>query len=281
MKNLVKLSSILLISSLAFSSCKKDDKTTEDPKNEPPAVTTPTVPTTTTTPTVSPGEEKGTMKIQFTHLVDGVPLVFGDTYTNASNEGFTVSKFNFYVSNIVLTRQDDSQIKINDFYRIVKASSDSSQLLNLGSIPAGSYKSIKLMLGVDSTRNYSGAQSGGLEIGYAADMYWGWSQGYIFLKFEGLSTTSPSGDLAFHIGGYDGPNRGQREMTIDFGSTEAKLTKNGTTTINLNVNIAELFKNPSAVSFTKFYKVLSPGTKDAKIIADNYADLISFGSISN
>lgn len=274
MKNRVKIVFMALSLVSVLTSCKKDNKTSDESSNGTSSTPTSTV---TTTQTV----EKGTMKIEFINTVDGDPLVFGKQYTNASGETFTVSRFDYYISNIVLTMHDNSRVNIDNFYRIIKHSEDSTHILNIGAIPAGAYKSIKLMIGVDSTRNYSGAQTGGLDIGYAGDMFWGWAQGYIFLKLEGKSAASPTQDITYHIGGYNGPNHTQRELTIDFTGVEASVSKASTPTLKLNVNAGELFKTPTTISFTKFSKILNPGIKDAKMIADNYADMITFGSILN
>ena len=270
MKYLVKIASIALIGSLGLAACQKDKKTVEDPAPEPVTPITPVTP-------------KGDMKIEFSNMVDDELLVFGKSYTNPNGEPYTVSKFNYYISNIVLTKSDNSVLKIDNLYHIVNHSKDTSRIVKISGIPEGSYKAMKIMLGVDSVRNRSGAQTGGLDIGYAYEnsMYWDWNQGYIFLKLEGVSASSPSNDIAFHMGGGNGPNRTQREFDIYFSGAEAAVSKAATPTVNLIVNVNEMFKSPTTLSFTKHSSILSPGTKDTKMIADNYADMIKFGSIKN
>jgi hypothetical protein len=61
---------------------------------------------------------------------------------------------------------------------------------------------MEFMIGVDSARNNSGAQTGALDP--TNGMFWSWSTGYIMAKFEGTSAQSPAAAnaLKFHIGGF-------------------------------------------------------------------------------
>ncbi len=269
MKNIVKVLVFVLPLGMCLQFCKKDKKMEPVPEPENPKVT----------PVVT---SPGGLKIQFNTTVDSDSLVLGKTYVNANGDAFTVSKFNYYISNIVLTKNDNSLVTINNFYQIIKQSDIVSRTINLTGIPEGSYKALKLMLGVDSARNRSGAQTGGLDVAYASDMYWSWNQGYIFLKLEGASPAAPStNEISYHIGGYGGAYKTQREFVFNFVVEQLTVAASKTPTLNLLVNVNELFKNPTQVSFALNPTITSPGTKDAKMIADNYADMIKFGSLKN
>lgn len=270
MKNLFKVLVIVLAATFLFPSCEKDKQTIEDPTVPPPT----SVGTTTTGVT-------GSMKVEFHNMVDSDPLEYGKIYTNPNGDPYTVNKFNYFISNIVLTKTDNSKVTIANQYQIIEQADDTTRTIKLNGIPEGSYKSIGLLLGVDSARNNSGAQSGGLDPNYASDMYWGWNQGYIFLKLEGTSDSSASKSITFHMGGSKGTYKTQREFAIDFIATEASVNKGSTPTLHLNVNVNEMFKNPNLIRFSVNSNAQSAGTKLAKTIADNYADMIKFGSIKN
>lgn len=267
MKNPIKISVLFLFMFVVITSCKKDTKS---------ATTTST--STTTTPT-TPAGSTGTLKIRFNNVVNTDSLVFNKKYVNPNGDTFSVTKFNYYISNVVLTKDDNSQVTLN-VYQIVKQSDDTSRTVKLSGVPTGSYKSLKFMLGVDSSKNCSGPHTGGLDFVYAQDMFWSWNQGYIFLKLEGTSPVSTISIIEYHIGGYMGAYKAQRSFDLSFNSATANVSGNTSPTVNLVVNVNELFKNPNMISFATDPSIVSPGPK-TKIIADNYADMISFGSVKN
>lgn len=252
---------------MLLSSCKKDEKTIETP---------------TPAPTPVPTTEYGNLKIQFTNYVNDQVLVLGSSFQNPAGESFTPTKFNYYISNVVLTKADNSVLVVNDVYRIVKQDDDTSRVITLRNIPTGNYKSLKFMLGVDSASNNSGAHSGGLDFDYASDMFWGWSQGYIFLKLEGSAPTSTltNDKIEYHIGGYGGVNKTQKIYELNFGGAEALVTTSTTPLVSFKTDVNELFKTPVSLSFSTKPQQTSTGA-GAKMIADNYADMISFDKLQN
>ncbi len=136
------------------------------------------------------------------------------------------------------------------------------------------------MLGVDSLHNVSGAQGGDLDP--AKNMFWSWTTGYIMLKLEGTAPSSTvSGNvIEYHLGGFKGINKTQRNFNLSFGTAMASVTKTTTPKIILKVNANEMFKTPTTLSFATLPIVSSAGA-NAKLIADNYADMIQFKQISN
>lgn len=250
-----------------LSACKKDENTPQPVEPEP--VPSPTV-------------EYGSLKLQFTNVVDTQLLSLGKSFLNPAGESFSLTKFNYYISNVVLTKSDNSVFVVKDVYRIVKQDDDTSRVITMKNIPVGNYKSVKVMLGVDSASNNSGAHSGGLDFDYANDMFWGWNQGYIFLKLEGTSPASinTNNKIEYHIGGYGGVNKTQKNYELNLGSTEAKITTSATPVISLKVNVNEIFKTPVSISFAVKPQQTSTGT-GAKMIADNYADMIYFDKVVN
>jgi hypothetical protein len=226
--------------------------------------------------------ETGTVKLEFKNKVDTAALVFGKNYVNAKGDTFKVSKFNYYISNIRLVKSDNSVYSETNSYHMVKNSSPSSCIINLSGVPPGAYTSISFMLGVDSARNVSGAQSGDLDPAVASDMYWSWNSGYIFLKMEGTSPKSGevSKNLEYHIGGYGGVNKTQRSFTFSFGSTAANVSTSATPVLELGVNLNELFVSPNLIDVSTRHTIVSAGP-NAKLMADNYADMISLMKIRN
>ncbi|MBO9155376.1 MbnP family protein [Chitinophaga sp. GCM10012297] len=149
-------------------------------------------------------EQKGNIQINFKNVVNGVPLTLNTAnYTNANGETFTVTTFKYYISNISLVKMDNSTLRIPDTYFLVDESTAASKNISFQA-PVGEYRGISFKIGVDSTRNVSGAQTGALDP--VNGMFWSWNSGYIMAKMEGASPASAAADktLTFHIGGFKG-----------------------------------------------------------------------------
>lgn len=227
-----------------FLSCKKD--TTE--------------PDTTST---------GSFEIEFEHRVGNQPFVLNSqSYLNANGDDFKVNVFKYYVSNLVLVKDDGSETVVPETYFLIDASDAASRFQQLNHIPAGDYKAIRFTVGVDSLRNHSGAQTGALDP--ARGMFWTWNSGYIFLMFEGSSTmsTAPGQKLTFHIGGSKAPNNTVRTVTQNF-NTLLRIRKDSRPELHFFVDVAALFKGVNTVEFSKFNFTM--GGANAVIVADNYA----------
>lgn len=255
--------SLLFFLVTGLTACKKDKK--NDPAID----------------TSSAASSGGYLKIVLEDKVDTAALVFGHNYVNAVGDTFTLSKFNYFISNIVLTRSDNSTYSETYSYHLVKHSSPGTAVITLTNVPAGAYTSLSLVLGVDSAMNVSGAHTGDLDFVTASDMFWDWNTGYIFLKLEGSSPISgaPDKSLTFHIGGYGGPNKAQRNFSLGLG-TGATVSGGLIPQVHLSVNAAELFKTPNPIDFSLKYNWVGAGPT-AKIYADNYADMITFEKITN
>jgi len=254
---------VLILSVVSFLSCKKDKK---EPEPEP-----------------TPVPMMGPLQIHFNPMVDAAPLVLGTKIVNPKGDTMTINVFKYFISNIVLTKEDNSTYVVPESYHMIDNSILAQQTISLTNIPTDSYKSVKFMIGVDSARNKSGAQTGALDpAGLASGMFWSWNSGYIMFKIEG--TAPKSGDLAkaltYHMGGFYGPNKTQRDFDLSFGTGRAMVAHDKNPKITLHANINEFFKNPTLIDVVTQYYCMTGGTT-AKLFADNYADMISFSSISN
>jgi len=171
-----------LIGSVLFASCKKDDG---------PAPT-------------------GKVTMTFANKVSGQPLVLGPlAYTNAAGNKYSVDMLKYYVSNFRLVKADGSEQHFKN-YELIDASKPESLSFTLDSVLNGEFTSVKFMIGVDSSRNHSGAQDGDLDPVHG--MLWTWSTGYIFYKHEGnfITNTGDTSTVVLHLG----TDVAQTEITV-------------------------------------------------------------------
>lgn len=214
------------------------------------------------------------LSLQFHHYVGDKPLVLDDsTYSNALGQAYTVTKLNYYIGNIRLTKKDGKEYFLEDYFFISEdEEKTASKTILLDKIPAGEYTSIQFLIGVDSLHNCSGAQSGALDPINA--MFWTWNTGYIFLKLEGKSTLStlPGNTLEYHIGGYKEPSNCIRTALINF-ETPLIITSKTASKLDLKTDVAEILAGPTAIDFKQYPAINS--TLNATMMADNYIDIFS------
>ncbi|MDO8999046.1 MAG: hypothetical protein Q7W45_04725 [Bacteroidota bacterium] len=250
----------LILVSVFFLSCKKDQKI--EPEN--PVIVV---------------DKQPSAVFNFKAIVNNLPLIPNTKwYANANGDSFTVTKFNYYISNIKLKLSDGSIFSEVESYHIIK-NVEGVNSFTIANLPEGTYNQIEFLIGVDSLRNVSGAQTG--DLSPDSLMFWDWSSGYIFFKFEGHKKTStmPIEDsYAMHIGGFSGPDNFIKKCTFNLSSTLI-ASKNKQSKVFYNVNIDEIFINPLLIDFDT-YSVVGGGKK-AQDISDNYKDMFSIDHIEN
>jgi hypothetical protein len=130
-------------------------------------------------------------------------------------------------------------------------------------------------VGVDSTRNVSGAQTGALDP--TNGMFWTWNTGYIFAKLEGRSPSSaaPFQKLTHHIGGFRTGENAIRKITLAMPFEIGRAKE-----LVINADVQKWFDGPHQISIASNASVMSPGGVALKI-ADNYASMFSVNKVVN
>lgn len=215
---------------------------------------------------------EGEMGFTFNNYVGDKPLTLGtETYTNCASEDFTVTKFNYYITNVKLIATDGSEYAQPESYHLVKQDVAGSHHFHIMNVPAGQYKGVKFLIGVDEARNTSGAQDGALDP--ANEMYWSWNTGYIMAKLEGTSASAQDGKFTQHIGGFKGDFNSIRTVTLNFPNT---LTINSTSTgeAEVKADVLKWFGGSTCVDLATASNIMNPSATSKKI-ADNYATMFS------
>ena len=250
---------------LGLTSCKKDS---------------PEAPPTPLPPTASVG-------LLFEHAAD-MP---GDTadlvlntgrYTTAAGDDFQVKVLKYYISNLQFFRADGSSYAVPNAYFLVDAGQPGSNRIELSGIPLGTYSRVSFVVGVDSARNVSGAQTGALDPVH--DMFWGWDQGYVYLRLQGTSPqavrpANPTGALDFSVSGFHTPHNAIRTVSLAMAPDNLLPVRTGhSPEIHLHADILKLFAGAKTVRFGPTTDPASvtlvatgPGTNSV-IVANNYAD---------
>lgn len=258
MKPIKIILSLAVFSSLLATSCKKDP---DEPINNTPTPTT------------------GSITFEFDNMVGSEELVLNDSfYVNQNNDTFNVTLLKYYITNIKLYNSSGNSYAVPESYYLIDESNSSSKTFTINDIPFDTYTTLEFMIGVDSTRNVSGAQTGALDVGN--NMFWSWSSGYIMVRFEGTSpqSTATANAVLYHIGGFSGTNNVLKTITPNLNGNTIQVSSSNTPKVHLMTDLLEMFKSPTTMDFGTTNSIHMPGAM-AKTVADNYADMITVDHI--
>jgi hypothetical protein len=253
---------IILLTVVTLLSCNKDERIVKPE------------------PTPTPQIETQKITVQFSPNYKQLPLIYNQfIYKNTANDSFMVSKWKFYVSNIALKGATTSY-RLRESYYLIDFHDTEHSAFTLTGIPAGNYTSIEFLVGIDSTRNVSGAQVGVLS--QDAGMFWSWNQGYIFSKLEGEFTnsivTAPQ-IFSHHIGGFSGTNNCIVKTIVPFTTTPLIITDNSQNKLSLAADLDTYLNGLVTIDMTTFSAV--SGGRNAKIIATNYKNMFTVKEVKN
>ncbi len=218
------------------------------------------------------------LKISFLNLAGTVPLVLNVPYTNPHGEPVTFIKFKYYISNISLVNLAGNETKLADTYFLIDQENPASTSFEITSI-GNEYKTIKFFIGVDSTRNVSGVQTGALDP--ENGMFWTWNTGYIMAKMEAASSvsTAPLSAVTYHIGGFKTGENSLKQITLNL-PKNVLLKTNATSEIVINADAMSWFKGAHDIKIATDAFCMNPGELALKI-ADNYARMFSINAVNN
>lgn len=218
----------------------------------------------------------GTLKFTIQNKVAGNPLVLNTvTYVNPFLEIYTIKKFRYYISNVSAGVTTESKS-----YHLIDQSVPSSLSFSFP-VRTGVATAITFVLGVDSTRNVSGAQTGALDP--TNDMFWTWSTGYVMAKLEG---TSPASTLVnnvfeYHIGGFSGANNVLKTITLTIpAGLTLDIREGKVSEVMINADANDWWQNPNDMRISTNANITSPGPL-AKQMSDNYSKMFSIVSVTN
>lgn len=236
--------------------------------------------------------QTGTLQLVFDNVAGAQDLQLNTgTYRNASGESFTPTAFNYFVSNIKLTATDGRVYVVpqESSYFLIKENLPASQAVALKNVPAGDYKSVSFLIGVDSLRSTMdiGQRTGVLDPAgdhtSANGMYWSWNSGYIFMKLEGTSPSAPtdatgSNTFRYHVGFFGGRDtrtvNNLKTVTINFGNDLASVKLTQVPTVTVQTDVLKIFDGPATISIAKNPEVMV--SDYSQTVANNYARMMSY-----
>jgi hypothetical protein len=209
---------------------------------------------------------KGMLTLHFINTANGKPVSKGDAmYYNAAGDDYTVTKLKYYVS---LFRLDGKDTGIEEPYYLIDEGRRNKISIP---VPAGEYRSLQFLLGIDSMRHCSGAQSGDLDP--LMDMFWTWNSGYVIFKLEGYSSRSikEGGRLEHHIGGYKAGNAVSTEIDLAF-ENKLIINEGEQKEITMEMNLDKYWNSSVDISTADMAIITKPGSEAVRI-SKNFRNL--------
>lgn len=222
----------------------------------------------------SSSTDKVTLKIEHTWQ-DSLQFALNTNLVNPlTSDTLNFVTFKYYVSNIRLKKNDGSWWTQPNSYFLLDLSNGTVPSIDLSGVPYGEYTDIEYVLGVDSTRNVSGAQDGALAP--SLGMFWSWNSGYIMLKAEGTSPNAAMGSFTFHLGGFSGTTNVVTKRSHHFGTNSLSVAGSGNCEIILSAALEKLWATVGSVANNSMIHM--PGT-GAKSMADDFYSSFAFKQI--
>lgn len=198
--------------------------------------------------------------------------------TNAFGTKLKIERIRYLISKIELVNETGTKYLMKD-YNLLDLSKEETYTFNSDvQIPNGNY-TLNLVWGFNEEDNIDG------EYTDLNSSSWNWPTmlggGYHFLQFDGKYNTETATPSPFNFhNGTAKTSTGEFEqnfVTINLTNT---VVINGNSTIELKMNIAELFKNPNTWDLNTLDTPLMPNYNAQKMMQANVANLFSLGTVT-
>lgn len=226
----------------------------------------------------SPGTD---VTVKFNFRYGPSPLSYGQEYPYADGQFIKIELVKFYVSLPALRNEAGEWVPFEEQYFLVDLE---NPVMHAGKFSEGVYTAMQLGIGVDNSRNVQTDPQAIPATDYptdhplnaAADMWWGWAAGYIFVKLEGRIDADGNGlysDIEDKAVSYH-PGVSELYRTVTVSRPFAVSGKN--TQLELNLDVRRLIHNVDLLEHPAAHP-MNPGHGDfpfARRMMDNFPDAI-------
>lgn len=213
----------------------------------------------------------GKVNIDIEHIFGSSDLVLNDKwYITENGDSLKIKTYAYFISNVKLHATDGKVYAEEESYHLINEEKPTSKTFTISGVPFSKYDKISFLIGVDSARNVSGAQTGALD--QSTGMFWDWNTGYIMTKLEGESPQSSISSVIYHLGGYSGNVNVLRTITLTL-PKQIDVTVTNTPAIHFKNDVSEWFKTPNTINLMDMSFFQNSG--DMLKLADNYVDMFS------
>lgn len=222
----------------------------------------------------------------FTSNWDGTAVSSADfntiQFTNANGEEMSIEKLRYLISNVTFHKSNGETIVI-DGYNLVDVTNDTDLTYSPNvDIPTGSYENVSFTFGFNNDDNYNNSYPDLNSVLWnVPDMMGG---GYHYMQLEGkfINALDVETGYAYHairaVNMSNAPDLLFQDtfFTVNLGSVN--ISNN--ITFNIEMDIAEWFKNPNQWNLNVLNNMLMPNFDAQVMMYENGQNVFSLGSIS-
>ncbi len=222
---------------------------------------------------------------RFTHNWDGTPVTSADfnnfNFTNANGETLSIERLRYVISDITF-RTNSGEVLTTNVHNLVDLTNTNSLSYTLPStIPTANFSNVSFTFGLDNednSQNYVDLNSASFNV---PDNLGG---GYHYMQFDGkfINTNMDEQGFNYHaIRAVDnpGPNPTFPQDTF-FTVNLGAIAITNSTEIEIQMNIAEWFKNPNLWDLNVYNQMLMPNSTAQILMFENGQSVFSLGEVT-
>ena len=218
---------------------------------------------------------QSTLSIKFVHHWDGIQLTNSDfnlfNYTNSYGTVLSIERLRYLISDLVLTKNNGQTIEIENYSLINIANESSLAYVTTDLIETGSFSNLSFVFGFTNEKNSNGSYNDLNSESWNVPLMLG--GGYHYMQMDGkfLNTDNIEQGYNYHaIRAVDNPGDNpsfpqDTFFRVNLGAVSIK--EDGE--INIAMNIAEWFKNPSTWNLNDYNQMLMPNSAAQIIMYEN------------
>ncbi|GAB1856045.1 hypothetical protein MHTCC0001_08800 [Flavobacteriaceae bacterium MHTCC 0001] len=223
------------------------------------------------------------ISFNFSHSWDGETIITNDLniikFTNENGEQVSIERLRYLISNITFTTTNNEILVLRGYNLVNFANSENVISIPAGIIPSGNYKSVSFTFGFNNDDNYNNYQDLNSANWFVPEMLGG---GYHYMQLEGkfIDNTATEKGYAYHaIRAVD--NSGSTLVfkdtffKVDLGAIEI----NNNAIINIEMDVAEWFKNPNTWNLNILNNMLMPNFDAQVKMFENGQNVFSLKSV--
>lgn len=231
------------------------------------------------------GISQAQITLNFSHNWDGTAVSNTNfnsiIYMNANGDNLSITKLRYLISKLTF-QKSNGETFVLDGYNLVDVTTNSNQSFTpVSTIPNGDYSKVSFTFGFDNEDNYNGNYTDLNSASWNVPGILG--GGYHFMQLEGKFVNNSSNEIgyAYHaIRAVD--NTGPVQIFEDtfFEVNLGAVNISTATTFNIEMNIAEWFKNPNTWDLNVLNNMLMPNFNAQVLMFENGQNVFSLQSVT-
>jgi len=233
-----------------------------------------------------PGLQNTNVSLNFKHNWDGANVSSTDfntiQYFNENNDELSIEKLRYLISDVTFHKANGETIVIEGYNLVDVANNESLSYVTPVQIPIGTYTNVSFTFGFDNDDNTDGFYADLNSASWNVPMMLG--GGYHFMQLEGkfINNVATEQGYQYHairaVDNADPMNLVFQDtfFTVNLG----EVIVHNNSSVDVNMNISEWFKNPHLWDLNNFNSMLMPNFNAQVQMYDNGQDAFSLGSVN-